>query len=119
MAKRKGGRPTKMTSATLRKLEKVYAYGGNDVEACLYAGIGKSTLYDYQHTHPEFSERKSQLQTNPVLATLQTISKAIEDGDVEVAKWLLERRCRDEYAPPTRSRTHINLNIKRWRELIS
>jgi hypothetical protein len=55
------GRPTVMTPEIIAKLEYVFALGGTDKEACLYADIGLETLYNYQRNHPEFAERKALL----------------------------------------------------------
>jgi len=35
-----------------------FLISGTDEEACLYAGIGMSTLYNYQKENPVFQERK-------------------------------------------------------------
>ena len=56
-----------MTEAVLRKLEDAFALGCTDLEACLYADISKTTLYDYQKDHPEFAERKEKLKETPTL----------------------------------------------------
>ncbi|WP_230334267.1 hypothetical protein [Streptococcus suis] len=37
MMKNKGGRPTKMTQGTVKKLEEAFLRGLSDEEACLYA----------------------------------------------------------------------------------
>ena len=46
MSKNKGGRPTVMTEDVIRKLEDAFAHDLSDTEACLYAGIGRTTLFD-------------------------------------------------------------------------
>lgn len=73
------GRPTIMTPETLAKLEEVFAVGGTDNEACFYAGIGKTTLYNYQQEHPEFVERKEALKETPILKARRTVVKALDD----------------------------------------
>jgi hypothetical protein len=69
------GRPTIMTPETLQKLEDAFALGCTDLEACVYADISKSTLYNYQEQHPEFVERKEELKEHPVLLARQTVIK--------------------------------------------
>lgn len=59
------GRPTVMTPEIIAKLEYIFALGGTDKEACLYADIGLETLYNYQRNHPEFAERKALLKETP------------------------------------------------------
>lgn len=95
--KNKGGRPTKMTPDTIRKLEEAFALGCTDLEACLFADIGKSTLYDYQDENPEFAERKARLKENPVLLARKSVVEALE-GDPDLALKFLERKKKDEFS---------------------
>lgn len=90
------GRPTVMTPETMAKLEEVFAIGGSDEEACFYADIGKSTLYNYQQEHPEFVERKEALKERPVLKARQTIVKALDNP--QHAQWFLSRKKKKEFA---------------------
>lgn len=90
------GRPTIMTPETISKLEEVFSIGGTDNEACFYAGIGKTTLYNYQQENPEFVERKEALKERPILKARQTIIKGLDDADN--AKWFLERKVKNEFS---------------------
>ncbi len=93
-----GGRPTIMTPETISKLEHAFMLGCSDLEACLYANIGKSTLYNYQDANPEFVERKEQLKENPILlARTSVVNKLSEDADLALR--FLERRKKDEFSP--------------------
>lgn len=100
------GRPTVMTTKTLRELREAFLMGCTDKEACIYANIGVSTLYDYERNHSEYSEQKELFKLNPVFKARKTICKAIEDGDTKIAMWYLERKKGDEFGrniiiPPT------------------
>lgn len=75
------GRPTIMTPEIVSKLEEVFSIGGSDEEACFYANIGKSTLYNYQQANPEFVERKEALKEKPILKARQTVVKSLEDAN--------------------------------------
>jgi hypothetical protein len=88
---RKIGRPTVMTQETIDKIEYVFAMGGTDKEACLFADISHQTLYDFQDKFPEFIERKEALKQNPMLKARTTIVAAL-DKDVNTARWYAERR---------------------------
>lgn len=90
------GRPTIMTPEIISKLEEVFAIGGSDNEACFYAGIGKSTLYNYQQEHPEFVERKEALKERPILKARQTVVKSLDDADMALK--YLERKKKDEFS---------------------
>lgn len=86
-----------MTPDTLNKLEEVFALGGSDLEACFYAGISRQTLYNYQHDHPEFVERKEELKEQPILKARRSVLNGIQD-DPELALRFLERRKKAEFS---------------------
>ena len=92
------GRPTVMTPETLRKLEEAFALGCTDLEACTYADISKSTLYDYQQEHPEFVERKELLKENPILLARKSVVEALAN-DPDLSLRYLERKKKDEFSP--------------------
>lgn len=93
------GRPPKITSEVLQKLEYAFMMGCTDTEACLYADIGTSTLYDYQNNHPEFTERKEQLKDNLKLRSKLNLGESITvERDVDNSKWYLERKAKNEFS---------------------
>ncbi len=93
------GRPTVITPETIAKLEEVFALGGTDEEACFYADIGKTTLYNYQQEHPEFVERKEALKQRPFLKARQTFVKALDDPHYAVE--YLRRKKKAEFSDRT------------------
>lgn len=101
-------RPTVVTPETLEKLRTGFLKGYDDEEACLYADIAPSTLYEYQKKNPEFSEQKAQWKKNPILKAKEVVYDAIERKDKETAKWYLERKKKEEFS--TRSETDITSN---------
>lgn len=76
-----GGRPTKMTSEVIAKLEYAWSLGCPDSEACLHADIVPSTLYRYCETHKDFSERKEILKTRVVFKARQAMSDLVASDD--------------------------------------
>lgn len=99
MAKGKGGRPTVMTADVIRKLDEAFANGATDLQACFYAGIGKSSLYDYEKLNPEYSERKAALKAELGLISKNVLAKSIRnDGSVGDAKWYLERKEKNDFS---------------------
>lgn len=94
--KHAGGRPTKIDEITLKKLEEAFAMGCTDKEACLYANISTTTLYNYQEKVPEFLGRKEELKENPVLKAKSTVFDSLDK--VQTAQWYLERRS-NEFKP--------------------
>ncbi len=91
------GRPTVMTDEVLRKLKEAFAFGCTDEEACYYAEIGKTALYDYQNEHPEFTEQKEALKQRPILLARQEVINGLK-GNPELALKFLERKKKDEFS---------------------
>lgn len=96
--KKDTGRPTVMTPETLTKLEQAYSIDSTDEEACIFAGIGLSTLYSYQNENPEFIERKRLLKEKLVLKARTNIANEINKGDADLSKWYLERKKKKEFS---------------------
>jgi len=86
-----------MTDLTLQKLKEAFAFGCTDEEACYYAEIGKSTLYNYQNDNPEFLEQKEALKQRPILLARQEVIKGLT-GNPELALKFLERKKKDEFS---------------------
>lgn len=96
--KNKGGRPTVMTPEVVAKLEYGFMKGLNDTECCFYAGISRDALYDYCKKYPEFSDRKEELKKSPSVQAKLNVTEAIENGDIDLSKWYLERRNKEEFS---------------------
>lgn len=97
------GRPLfdgKSLTSVLQKLEHVFAIGGTDEEACIYADISPSAFYEYQKSHPEFLERKRLLKAKPILKARETIMKRI-GTDPKVAMWYLAKHLPAEFGNQT------------------
>ncbi len=91
------GRPTVMTPEVLESLRQAFLMGCTDVEACLYANIGTTPLYEYQKENPEFKKQKEQWKENPTLQARKTVFENI--GDKQNAQWYLERKAKKEFSP--------------------
>lgn len=96
--KKDTGHPTVMTPETIAKLEQAFSLGCADMEACFFANIGKSALYNYQKEHPEFVERKEALKEKMIFAARTVIANSLADNDKDTAKWLLERKRKQEFS---------------------
>lgn len=95
---KKDGRPTSMTPTTIGKLEDAFSKGFSDSQACIYANIHPSTLYEYCSKYPEFRERKENLKQNVNIIAKQNLYSKIVEGDETTSKWWLERKCKDEFS---------------------
>ncbi|MDR1169087.1 MAG: hypothetical protein LBK53_09415 [Heliobacteriaceae bacterium] len=92
------GRPTVFNDSVLSKLQHAFALACSDRDACFYAGISPEALYDYQRENPEFIQKKYALKLNPVFKAKKVIDIALDIGDKDIAKWYLERKCKDEFS---------------------
>lgn len=92
------GRKTVMTPEIINKLEQAFSMGCSDLEACLFADIGKTTLYNYQNENPEFVERKEKLKEKLVLKARSVIAKALNNNEIDIAKWYMERKRKSEFS---------------------
>ena len=84
-----------------------FSRGLTDSEACLRAGISKTTLFDYIKQDPEFGEHKEELKKNPIVKAKLHVESEL-DKDTTTAKWYLERKTK-EFKPPNKD-TNITLN---------
>lgn len=91
MKKNKGGRPTVMDESVLQKLELAFSIDCSDEEACAYADIAESTLYNYQKNNAEFLERKHRLKQKPTIKARQTVVKSLDDPN-QAFKYLEKKR---------------------------
>lgn len=95
------GRPTKLTPQTIDKLRTAFLMGCSDVEACLYADISKTALYNYQQRNPEFIDKKEQWKEQLTLKARTVIANALNNKDENTAKWYLERKVKNEFGTRT------------------
>lgn len=101
------GRPTKLTPETLDKLRTAFLMGCSDVEACLYADISKTALYNYQQKNPEFVDQKEQWKEQLTLKARTVIANSLNNKDENTAKWYLERKRKDEFSTKIENETEI------------
>ncbi len=103
------GRPCKIDDKILLKLETAFAMDCTDTEACLFADINPSTLYEYQKKYPQFTKRKEELKQTPVLKAKTKVVNDIKN-DTSTAKWYLERRNK-HFKPQQKVEYSGSLNI--------
>lgn len=92
---KKRGRPTVMTPEAILKLEQAFANGANDQQAVFYAGIAPATFYNWCEKNPDFLERKKALKENLKFIAKNVVAQALRDGNIQEAKWFLERLDKD------------------------
>lgn len=89
----------KLDEEALEKLERAFSLGCTDMEACLIANISRESLAVFQKNNPSWVERKEMLKEELVYRSRGVIATAIENNDVNTAKWYLERKKKDEFSP--------------------
>lgn len=94
------GQPTVMTTDTLDKLRQAFLMGCSDEEACIYAKIGTTTLYNYQKEHPEYVEEKRMMKKAPLLLARKTVYDSL-DKNLDSAWKYLERKRKKEFGTRT------------------
>jgi predicted DNA-binding protein YlxM (UPF0122 family) len=88
----KGNGNVSMTQKVFRLLNEAFMDNASIVEAAIYAGISKTTLYDYIKANPDYSERIKALGKLTGLNAKRNIRKEIESGKIPVSQWWLERK---------------------------
>lgn len=92
-------KPLKKTPETLTKLEEAFAIDASVAEACFFAGISQKTYYEWIKNDPKLGERFAELRQNPVLKARNVVMEALNNKDKDTAKWYLERKAKNEFAP--------------------
>ena len=105
------GRPKKITERVLHKLEEGFIMGLTDKEACIYADVAPSTLYDYCKAHEEFSERKELLKESVKMRAKINVARKIKSGEVGVSTWYLERKCKEDFSLKQEIKHSGDMNI--------
>lgn len=102
---KKTGRPP-VSEVRVRKLEEAFKNLLSVTEACLYSGVGRSTYYEYIRKNEEFADKMNYAQKFVLIkAKEKIVKKIVQDGsdvsDIELAKWLIERRDKDFKTDPS------------------
>lgn len=119
-----GGRPTKKEQhykkvgrkvfdgkdkdTVIAKLEEAARIDAPIDEMCFYADISRDSYYRYIKKNPKFRNRIEQLRQRLPLKSRQNIALAIENQDISLSKWMLERKRPDEFSETI----NVNENIE-------
>lgn len=88
----------RQTPEVLRLLKYAFGIGCTIREACIYAGIGETTYYEWREADEKLASEIDKLRQDPVLKAKQVLIDSIKDGDVNTVKWFLERKKKDEFS---------------------
>ena len=100
VAKKKHGRPTRLTEETQRKVCEAILLGCTYSIAASYAGIHESTLFAWLargkeengKIYKDFYRAVKHAESMNAVRNLASIAQAAKDGNWTAAAWLLERR---------------------------
>lgn len=96
--KKQLGRPSLFTQETLQKLEQAFMMDFTDYESCIFADVSESAFYAYCKDNPDFQERKLRLKKSLSMVAKMRLAESVNKGNTTDAKWMLERRDRDNYS---------------------
>lgn len=86
---------------TVQRILDALRIGATYKDAANAAGISYETFRSWQQGDPAFSAAIDQAEAEMAHNALVAIQAARESGDWHAAKWLLERRRREDFGPPT------------------
>jgi hypothetical protein len=104
---KKVGRPTDLLPETVTKLEEVLKIGMPIVKAIEYAGISRNTYYRWLNENKEFNDKMTSAQNYARIIAGNLVVKDIEGGDVNSAKWWLEKKHSDEFGGSKQNQLNI------------
>jgi hypothetical protein len=88
----KGGRPGKFSDELATRIMEVFKVGGSIEEACAYAGVSISTFNQWLTKKPYFADAVEGARMYPIIQARNiVVKKMVEEGDVKVAQWYLDR----------------------------
>ena len=78
--------------------------------ACRRASIPYTTVMDYIKTNEEVRRKIEALEENPITKCEEVLMNSIDNGDVQSAKWFLERRNKEDYSQKVEQENKIEIN---------
>jgi DNA-binding phage protein len=102
-------------TATIARVIEAFNNSYNVSEVCQYAGISRDTFYRWVKDHPMFAEKVEEAKAMPARKAKEVITAAIVAGDINTAKWYVERRDPD-FKP--KAEVDNNIGIKETRDKI-
>ena len=104
----KFGRPTKLTPSMEDILERALRDGATIEQACVVAGINKTSFYLWKKTNPTFATKMAKAKEYPnIIAKKVIVDKIVKDKDDTNARWWLEKK---EFKNV--NQTNIQVNVK-------
>jgi hypothetical protein len=86
---------TKLTPDVVKKPDEAFSMDCTVSEACLYAGMSRTTYYEWVKLNPELAHRFEELREHPVLKARSTIVQRLDN--VGTAQWYIERKRKGDF----------------------
>lgn len=105
------GRPTVMVDDTVKILEDAIKDGANVTQACDLANISRQTFYNHMREDEGFFYKICIAREFLKLKALKNVVKAIEEGDLKVSLWYLEKWATIEQSIKNREDTEYTMGV--------
>ena len=89
--------PKRISRESYEVLLRALRFGHSRECACAIAGIARSSFYNRLRADERFRERVEEAEALAVSVAETVLLESVRGGDVKVAAWWLERRCRKVY----------------------
>jgi hypothetical protein len=107
LTRRKAGRPCKLTESVAQRIVNAVKSGAYLETACAFAGVAKSTFYEWlrkgrnqrKGKFQRFADAIEKAIAGSEIRDLLVIDKAAQSGDWRAAAWRLERKNPKQWGP--------------------
>lgn len=79
------------------KLFYIYSLWANETEKANFLGVWRKTLYNWKKKYPEFFESLEMLDTDLTIKARENLKYWLEQKDMDITKWVLERKLPKEF----------------------
>lgn len=114
-------KPAKLDEHIIARVEDALSLGCTQSEACILANITPKTLIEFKKENPVWAEREKFLMDTQVRKAKGVISDALDNGDVNTAKWYLEKKCREEFGNQIKINNTVTIKqaVVNWQKTIN
>lgn len=95
----------KLTPRVLELLQQAFHNSYSVTEACQLAKISRETYYDWLRTIDGFEAQMEEAKAVPLRKAKEVITGALQENDINTAKWYVERR-----DPAFKSKGELDVN---------
>lgn len=92
------GRPLVVTKGVVRKMKQAYLYDFTDDEACNFAGISRTTWYEFRKAHPELADVIQHWRDDQIYMARRHLRQMVKDGDPESVRFMLKAKRKREFS---------------------